>query len=370
MNRNEIYQQTLLELLAPVREFLEDESVSEVIINGPYEIFVERAGRLERTSARFESEEAVVAALRNAAQFVGKTVDDQRPILEARLPDGSRVQGVLRPVATAGPYVAIRRFFQSSLSTERLISSGSITREAVTALACFVRGRMNIVVVGGTGTGKTSLLNWLTSFIPEGERVGVIEDSKEVQVQHGHVFQLEARVADEEGRGAIPIRELFRASLRMRPDRIIVGEIRGGEAVDIIQAMVSGHGGCLATLHASHPRDALTRLETMAMMSDVVMPLTALRLQIASGLDVIVQLDRGRDGSRFVSHISEVLDYDPALGRFQTQELFGLSLGGADGAPAGTLVRTDALPALSERLRAHGEDWPGDGGPSRGHGAR
>jgi pilus assembly protein CpaF len=317
-----IFEETLLEFFSPVRAYLMDPTVSEVMINGPSQIYIERAGRLELTDARFPSEAAMVAALRNAAQFVGKHVDELNPILEGRLPDGSRLQGMIRPIATTGPYIAIRRFFQSKLTLDYLVKIGSLSPLAAETLVVMTESKLNVMVAGGTGTGKTSLLNLLTSFIPLGERVGVIEDSKEIQVQHPHVFQLESRKGDEEGRGEITIRDLFRASLRMRPDRIIIGEIRGGEALDIIQAMVSGHGGCMGTLHASHPRDTLTRLETMAMMSDIEMPLMALRLQIASGVNAIVQVTREPSGRRVVSHISEVLGYDADRGKYEIRDIF------------------------------------------------
>ena len=280
----EVYAETLLGFLEPVRAFLDDKSVSEIMINGPSSVFIERRGKLEATSARFANKGAVMCALRNAAQFVGKHVDELHPILEARLPDGSRLQAVVPPAAPDGPYVSIRRFSKDSFSLARLLDLGTLSQDALDTLDALVGSKLNVMIAGGTGSGKTSLLNAFTHFIPHDERIAVIEDSKEVQVQHPHVVQLEARPADPHGRGAVSIRDLFRASLRMRPDRIVIGEIRGGEALDIIQAMVSGHGGCLGTLHATYPRDTLTRLETMAMMSDVELPLQALRLQIASGV--------------------------------------------------------------------------------------
>ena len=352
-----IFEETLLEFLSPVRMFLSDPTVSEVMINGPNQVFIERGGKLELTAAKFPSEASMVAALRNAAQFVGKHVDDMNPILEGRLPDGSRLQGLLRPIATGGPYIAIRRFFQSKLSLEHLVETGSLSPLAAETIVMMVESKLNMMVAGGTGTGKTSLLNMLTSFIPQGERVGVIEDSKEIQVQHPHVFQLESRKADEEGRGEISIRELFRASLRMRPDRIIIGEIRGGEALDIIQAMVSGHGGCMGTLHASHPRDTLTRLETMAMMSDIEMPLMALRLQIASGVHAIVQVTREQSGRRVVSHVSEVLGYDPDTGKYRINDIFRREYS-ADPDQPSELLPTGNAPRFEEALLEHGCKLP------------
>ncbi len=354
-----VYEETLLQFFAPVRQYLTDPSVSEVMMNGPNQVYIERGGLLELTPAKFPSEAAMVAALRNAAQFVGKHVDDSSPILEGRLPDGSRLQGLIRPVATTGPYISIRRFFQSKLTLDHLIQSGSLSPLAAETLTTLVKSKLNVIVAGGTGTGKTSLLNLLTSFIPEGERVGVIEDSKEIQVQHPHVFQLEARKPDEEGNGEVSIRDLFRASLRMRPDRVIIGEIRGGEALDIIQAMVSGHGGCMGTLHASHPRDTLTRLETMAMMSDIEMPLTALRLQIASGVNLIVQVGREQSGRRVITHLSEVLGYDAERGKYEISDIFKREYAGGHGeAFESQLVPTGIAPRCEELVIEHGYRLP------------
>jgi pilus assembly protein CpaF len=357
----EVFEESLLQFLDPVRKYLLDPTVSEVMINGPDQVFIERRGRIEHTDARFASEAAVLTALRNAAQFVGKYLDDQNPILEARLPDGSRVQGVIKPVATTGPYMAIRRFFQASLTVDRLIESGSLTTASAALLNAMVSSKLNVLVAGGTGSGKTSLLNLLTSFVPHNERVCVIEDTLEVQVQHPHVFQMEARRADDEaGIAAVTIRDLFRASLRMRPDRIIIGEIRGGEALDIIQAMVSGHGGCLCTLHASHPRDTLTRLETMAMMSDIAMPLAALRQQIASGVNAVVQVTRLNDGQRLVTHITEITGHDGHSGGYLLQDIFARRYSGVgrDGRVHSALEATGAVPTFEQHLREHGQTLP------------
>ncbi len=355
-----VFSETLLEFLAPVRKFLNDPSVSEIMINGPSQVYIERKGRLELTSVKFESSEAVMCALRNAAQFVGKHIDESHPILEARLPDGSRVQAVVPPVAPDGPQVSIRRFFKDTLTMDHLVSIGSVTRDGADALSAIVAGKLNMLIAGGTGSGKTSLLNLLTRFVPGGERMLVIEDSREVEVQSKHVVYLEARAADARGRNAVGIRDLFRAALRMRPDRIVIGEIRGGEALDIIQAMVSGHGGCMGTLHATYPRDTLTRLETMAMMSDVEIPLVALRLQIASGANVIVQVARLQDGSRKVTHITEVLGFDVETNKYLLQDVFvrRYSAPDAHGNVQSDLVPTGVLPRFAGQLREHGIDLP------------
>ena len=306
----EVFEETLLQFLAPIRPFLDDPSVSDIMINGPDQIYVERKGQLHLTNARFETREALVAALRNAAQYVGKHVDEMKPILEGRLPDGSRIEAILPPAAPDGPCVSIRRFFKETLTVDRLIGFGALTPDVATALQALVVSKLNILIAGGTGSGKTSMLNALSSFIPEGERVVVIEDSRELQLQRQHICMLEARPPDPRGRGEVTIRELFRATLRLRPDRIVVGEIRGGEALDLIQAMTSGHGGCMSTLHATYPRDTTSRLETMAMMSDVEMPLAALRVQLASAVNIICQVSRLQDGSRKITHVTEVIGFD------------------------------------------------------------
>ena len=356
----EVYEETLLQLFAPIRPFLEDQSVSEVMINGPSQVFIERKGKLELTSARFENREALVAVLRNAAQYVGKQIDEGRPILEGRLPDGSRLEAVLPPAAPDGPFVSIRRFFRETLTVERLIGFGALTPDCAAALQALVVSKLNVVVAGGTGSGKTSMLNALSAYIPDGERVIVIEDSREVQLQRLHVLQLEARPGDAKGHGAVSIRDLFRATLRMRPDRLVVGEVRGGEALDLVQAMTSGHGGCLTTLHATFPRDTLTRLETMCMMSDIDMPLTAMRLQIASGVNILVQVSRLQDGSRKVTHVSEVLGFDLASSSYITQDIFirdykGLGPGGE---VLSELVPTGIIPKCQPQLHEHGVDFP------------
>jgi pilus assembly protein CpaF len=360
MIERQIFEQTIRQFFEPIAPFLDDPSVSEVMINGPEQIYIERKGRLELTGARFVTREALMAALRNLSQYVGKHDSEERPILEGRLPDGSRVEAVLPPVAPDGPHVAIRRFFRETLTVERLVRLGALSDVAAAALEAFVVAKLNILIAGGTGSGKTSLLNALSGFIPDGERVVVIEDSREIQFQKPHVVQLEARPADPKGRGAVSIRELFRATLRMRPDRVIVGEIRGGEALDIVQAMTSGHGGCMGTLHASYPKDTLTRLETMAMMSDVEMPLGALRAQIGSGVQLIVQVARLSDGSRKVTHVTEVRGFDLATQKYVLADLFVRKYAAADGSGRvdSELEPTGVLPSCQHQLDEHGVVLP------------
>ncbi len=360
MISKELFEQSVLTFFAPVRSYLDDPSVSEIMINGPSQIYVERRGQLSLVSEQFKNRDALLAAVRNLSQFVGKYVSEERPILEGRLPDGSRVEAVIPPASPDGPHVSIRRFFKETLTVQRLVQFGSMTPVAAQALGAFVAGKTNVIVAGGTGSGKTSMLNALSAMIPQGERVVVIEDSREVQFQHPHVVNLEARPPDPKGRGAVSIRDLFRATLRMRPDRVVVGEIRGGEALDIVQAMTSGHGGCMGTLHATYPRDTLTRLETMCLMSDVGMPLTAMRAQIGSAINIIVQVSRLQDGSRKVTHISEVTGYDPDTARYSIRDIFVRQYEGFDasGKIVSNLVFTGALPACLSMLEEHGVSLP------------
>ncbi len=356
-----VFDESLLEFFAPIRAYLDDPTVTEVMINGPDKIFVERSGCITRTTSTFPNPRALVAALRNAAQFVGKSVDEANPVLEGRLPDGSRLAAVLPPAGPGGPYVSIRRFFKEKLTMDRLIELGAITQDACDLLSVLVKCKQNILIAGGTGSGKTSLLNAVSAYIPEDERVVVIEDNKELQIQRDHVVTLEARAADARGKGEVSIRHLFKATLRMRPDRIIIGEIRGGEALDLVQAMTSGHGGCLGTLHATYPRDALTRLETMGLMSDVDLPLVALRTQIASAVNIIAQVTRLRDGSRKISHISEIVGFDSDRNGYTIRDLFVRKILAVDPLTGGidsVLEPSGLLPSAHEAIRAYGYELP------------
>jgi pilus assembly protein CpaF len=360
MISSHIFQSTLLDLLAPVRPYLDDPEVSEILINGVDRLFIERAGRLSKVDARFPHLRELLAALQNIAQYSGRHLDQERPILEGRLPDGSRVAAILPPIARQGPSVAIRRFFTEKLTLQRLLDLGSLTPEVLEVLRVLIACKLNVVVAGGTSSGKTSLLNAVSTFIGKNERVLVIEDSAELQLQGEHVVQLEARAADARGRGQVTIRDIFRTSLRMRPDRIVIGELRGGEALDLIQAMTSGHGGCLTTLHATYPRDVLSRLETMAMMSDVDLPLVALRGQIASAINIVVQVARVRDGSRKITHVSEICGFDRDLGKYQINDLFRREFRGVDasGRVESELVSTGHAPQCAELIEASGYELP------------
>jgi len=316
-----VFHQTVAALFAPVTPFLETDEVCEIMINGHDEIYVEVHGQLHRTNNRFASDHVLMSALRNLAQFVGRELSQSQPILEARLPDGSRVEAIIPPAAPSGPVVSIRCFRRKQLTLDRLVELGTLTRQAAGLLSEAVARRDNMIVGGGSGSGKTSLLNALASLAGEDERVVVIEDSRELQIELSHVIQLESQPADVRGRGGVTIRDLLRATLRLRPDRIVIGEVRGGEALDLIQAMTSGHRGCLSTVHATLPIDTLSRLETMALMSDVEVPLPVLRVQIASAVDTIIQVSRTSDGSRCVSHVTQVLGYDRENG-YRINNLF------------------------------------------------
>jgi pilus assembly protein CpaF len=362
----EIFEQSILDFFAPIRPFLEDDSVNEVMINGHDTIYVERRGTIDRTTARFSSQEELLAALRNLAQFVGRHLGPDRPILEARFPDGSRVEAIVPPASPDGPMVAIRRFARERLTADALLRGGSLTAEALATLEGLIAGKQNVVVAGGTASGKTSLLNVLSGYIPGHERTVVIEDARELQLRQPHVVQLEAQPPDARGKGQVTIRELFRATLRMRPDRIVVGEVRGGEALDLIQAMTSGHGGCLTTVHATHPLDTVNRLETLALMSDVALPLPALRAQLASAIDIIVHTDRLADGSRCVTHITELGGLDDR-GGYRLVDLFVRRFHGRDddGAQRSTLEPTGAQPSAAAYLRGKGIELPTLGAPRR-----
>jgi pilus assembly protein CpaF len=349
----EVYEQTIRDFLKPVKMFLDDAAVTEIMINGPSEVYVERAGKLALTDARFTMEE-LNSAIRNIAQFQGVPIGGVHQILEARLPDGSRVEAILPPAGSGGPHMAIRRFAKDKLTIGKLLELGALTPDAAETLRVLVECKQNVIVAGGTGSGKTSLLNCLSAFIPAGERVVVIEDARELQLQGAHVVHLEAQKPDHRGTGAITVRDLFKATLRMRPDRIVVGEIRGGEALELVQAMTSGHGGCMSTVHATYPTDTLSRLETMALMSSVVLPLQALRAQISSAIDLIVQTSRLRDGSRCLTHITEVLGLD-ANGAYQIADVFTRKEA-QNGAI--TLQPTGYIPASIEMVRAMGFDLP------------
>ncbi|MCL2640663.1 MAG: Flp pilus assembly complex ATPase component TadA [Phycisphaerales bacterium] len=353
--RHTSFEASLEFFLSPLVPFLRDPDVNEIMVNGHNKIYIEKAGQITLTTATFPTEADVQAAANNIAQFVGQTLTRERPLLDGRLPDGSRICIVLGGgdgVAHGGTHINIRRFGQNTATPEFLLEKKSVSPMAMEFLLLCVKAHRNIVVSGGAGSGKTTCVNVLTSSFGLDERIVVIEDTRELQVQRPHVVQMEARPADVYGRGLITIRDLFTTALRMRPDRIVVGEVRRGEALDMIQAMTSGHHGSLTTLHASTPIDTLYRLETMALMADVGIPLFALRRQVASAIDVIVQTARLPNGCRLITHITEC-HFDEATQNYAVQDIFNLdSPPQTPGEP--TLAWTGTRPEMLEQLKFEG----------------
>jgi pilus assembly protein CpaF len=342
--------------LSPIGEFLDDETVTEIMVNRFDTVYVERAGRLFKTGAQFESEDALLSAILNIAQWVGREIDHENPILDARLPDGSRVHAILPPGCREGPCLTIRKFKRGGLKLDDLVRYGSISESAREFLELCVRLHKNIIISGGTGTGKTTLLGAVTTAVPEEERIIVIEDTSELKLIQEHCIYMEVQRPDQFGRGGISIRQLFVASLRMRPDRIIVGEVRGGEALDMIQSMLSGHSGALSTVHANSARDAAVRLETLSLMSDVELPVYVARAQVASAIDLVVQLNRFvEDGSRKVTRITEVLGLNKN-NEYEFRDLFLSQLKGKtpDGRIVADLRPTGKKPSFAQEPRDHG----------------
>lgn len=315
------FAQTVRSFLAPIISYIDDENISEIMINSHTEIWIEKKGRILRTEAAFKSEEELMSAVNNISQFVKRRISPEKPHMDARLPDGSRIHAILPPCARKGVCMAIRKFSKDNLSIQKLLEFGSISTRAVEFLKGCVHGKANMLVSGGTGSGKTSLLNVISKFIPGHERIIVIEDSAELQLQKDHVLLLESKTADHRGRGEVSIRDLLRSTLRLRPDRIIIGEIRSGEAIDLLQAMNTGHGGSMGTIHANSPHDTLLRLETLVLFSGIELPIKAIRAQVSSAINIIVQTSRFHDGSRKVTHISEILALNDD-GNYRIQDIF------------------------------------------------
>ena len=350
-----LYETALKTFLAPIQPWLDNPRVSEIMINGPHEIFVEIDNEISLVDARFSTREALIAAVRSVAQFVGRPLDAEHLVLEGRLPSGARVEAVLPPAAPDGPMVSIRRSSEASHDLPALVAHGTLSADAAACLDALLVARQNIFVVGGAGSGKTTLLSALAARIPAVERMVVIEETREVRVHSRHVVRLEAQTGDAQGRGAIGTHELLQAAVRLHPGRILLGEVRGREALALMQAMTSGFGGVMATAHGNYPQDALRRLETMCLMSGLELPLPSLRAQIASAVDVIVQMGRRRDGERVVTAIAELSGLDASAG-YVLRPLFELRAG--MGREAARLIPTGLLPACLDTLRAAGASLP------------
>jgi pilus assembly protein CpaF len=347
----------------PLEPFLRDDTVTEVMINKSDRIYIERSGKIERTKAAFADDAHLLRIIDKIVSQVGRRIDESSPMVDARLPDGSRVNAIIPPLSLKGPTLTIRKFSRDPYTMDDLINFGSVTPKAAHFLSACVRGKLNVLIAGGTGTGKTTMLNAVSAYIPDSERIVTIEDAAELQLQQEHVITLESRPANIEGKGEVRIRELVRNALRMRPDRIIVGEVRGPETLDMLQAMNTGHEGSLTTIHANSPRDALSRVETLVLTAGVDLPLRAIREQIASAFDLLVQISRLVDGSRRITHVSEVLGIESEV--ITLQDVFIAKTPGEDELAAGNQTRllgplacTGLKPHFLEKMAANGVAVP------------
>ncbi|MEW5926423.1 MAG: CpaF family protein [Gemmatimonadota bacterium] len=360
--REELVVQVLDEIfgLGPIEPLLKDPEISDILVNTHRQVIVERHGRLEATDVRFKDDRHLLQVIDRIVSGVGRRIDDSSPMVDARLADGSRVNAIIPPLAVDGPHLSIRKFKRDALSGEDLLRTDSLTPAMLQVLQGVVKARLNVLISGGTGAGKTTLLNVLSSYIPSDERIVTIEDSAELQLRQPHVVRLETRPVNTEGQGEVPQRMLLINALRMRPDRIVVGEVRGGEAIDMLQAMNTGHDGSLTTLHANTPRDALSRLETMISMASLNLPEKAMRQQIASALDVVIQVSRLSDGTRKVLSISEITGMEGEV--ISMQEIFRFEREGVgeDGKVIGRFRTTGIRPAFTDRLKAYGIPLPGE----------
>ena len=346
--------------LGPIEVLLKDPTVTEVMVNGPKKIFVERMGRLQLTDIQFHDDSHVMNIIERILSPIGRHIDESVPLVDARLEDGSRVNIIIPPLSLVGPCITIRKFATKALSVDNLITFGTLDRKMADFIKACIQARINILVSGGTGSGKTTTLNVLSFFIPENERIVTIEDAAELKLQQEHVVTLESRPANIEGNGEITIRDLVKNALRMRPDRIIVGEVRGGEALDMLQAMNTGHDGSLTTAHANNPRDALSRLETMVLMAGFEMPIRAIREQVSSAIELILQQSRLKDGSRKITYITEVQHMEGDV--ITTQDLFRFEQTGMDenGKLTGHFVSTGMQPGFMDKFQVNGVSLPDD----------
>jgi pilus assembly protein CpaF len=345
----------------PIEEFLTDREITEVMVNGPEEIFIEKFGKIYPTNKSFLDNQHLLRIIDKIVSPIGRRVDESAPYVDARLPDGSRVNAIIYPLALTGPYLTIRKFAREPFTIEDFIEMGTSTQKVADFLKACVIGRMNIIASGGTGTGKTTTLNVLSSFIPEEERIITIEDAAELQLRQRHVLKLEYRPPNIEGRGEITIRDLVRNSLRMRPDRIIVGEVRGGEALDMLQAMNTGHDGSISTVHANSPRDVLSRLETMVLMAGMDLPVRAIREQISSAINLIVHMNRLKDGTRRFIKITEVQGMEGDIITLQDLFVFDFSMGmDSRGRFKGRIKSTGLKPRFLDKLNESGINLPNE----------
>jgi pilus assembly protein CpaF len=342
----------------PITPLLKDEDISEVMVNGPYRVYVERKGKVVLTDVQFRNDEHVMHIIEKIVSPLGRRIDESSPMVDARLPDGSRVNAIIPPLALKGPTITIRKFSKDPFTIENLINFGTLTRDMAIFIDACVKARLNIFISGGTGSGKTTTLNVLSSFIPHDERIITIEDAAELQLGQDHVISLESRPANIEGKGAVTIRDLVKNSLRMRPERIVIGEVRGGEALDMLQAMNTGHDGSLATGHSNSPRDMIARLETMVLMAGMELPVRAIRQQISGAIDLIIQQSRLSDGSRRIVSITEVQGMEGEV--VVLQDIFTFKQQGKDqnGKLIGKMISTGIRPKFYDKLLASGIQVP------------